>query len=86
MGEIKVDKSFVLSMLTDTSDATIVGTVVSLGRNLGLSVVAEGVEDEATQQTLKEMGCAAAQGYLFGRPMPGDDLLAALDAASMVAA
>jgi predicted signal transduction protein with EAL and GGDEF domain len=75
VAEIKIDKSFVLSMLEDRSDATIVSAVVNLGANLGISVVAEGVEDDATRARLEEMGCPAAQGYLFGRPMPSEQLL-----------
>jgi diguanylate cyclase (GGDEF)-like protein len=76
VGEIKIDKSFVVSMLADHSDDTIVGAVVNLGTNLGISVVAEGVEDDATRARLEEIGCPSAQGYLFGRPMPGGDVLA----------
>jgi diguanylate cyclase (GGDEF)-like protein len=75
VAEIKIDKSFVMSMLTDRSDATIVSAVVNLGANLGISVVAEGVEDNATRARLEELGCPAAQGYLFGRPMPSEQLL-----------
>jgi diguanylate cyclase (GGDEF)-like protein len=76
VGEIKVDKSFVLSMLADRSDEAIVGTVLDLARNLGIPVVAEGVEDDATRDRLCAMGCPAAQGYLFGRPMPDEELRA----------
>ena len=75
VAEIKIDKSFVMSMLTDHSDATIVSAVVNLGANLGISVVAEGVEDDATRVQLEELGCPAAQGYLFGRPMPSEQLV-----------
>lgn len=73
--EIKIDRSFVSSMLTDSSDDTIVGAVVSLARNLGLGVIAEGVEDEATRTRLLELGCPAAQGYLIGRPVPAAAVL-----------
>jgi EAL domain-containing protein (putative c-di-GMP-specific phosphodiesterase class I) len=76
VSEIKIDKSFVLSMLTDRSDETIVGAVINLGSNLGISVVAEGVENEATRDRLAEMGCPAAQGYLFSRPIPSQQLIA----------
>jgi diguanylate cyclase (GGDEF)-like protein len=75
VGEIKVDKSFVLSMLANHTDATIVGAVVNLGTNLGISVVAEGVENDETCVRLQEMGCPAAQGYLFARPMADADVL-----------
>ena len=76
VGEIKIDRSFVLSMPDNRSDATIVGAVVNLGMNLGISVVAEGVENEKIRARLEEMGCPTAQGYLFGRPMTDADLLA----------
>lgn len=75
VGEIKIDRSFVLSMLSDRSDEAIVETVVNLARSLGIPVTAEGVEDEATRDRLRAMGCPMAQGYLFGRPMPEADLV-----------
>jgi diguanylate cyclase (GGDEF)-like protein len=86
VGEIKIDKSFVLSMLSDHSDEMIVGTILHLGQNLGISVVAEGVEDEASRDRLQEMGCPAAQGYLFGRPMPGSVMLETLERSADFAA
>ena len=70
VGEIKIDKSFVLSMLTDRSDEAIVRSIVDLARNLELPVVAEGVEDRETLERLRDLGCGKAQGYLFGRPLP----------------
>lgn len=68
--EIKVDRSFVTNMQRDTNDAMIVRATVELGRNLGLQVVAEGVEDRATLQELTELGCDLAQGFLIARPLP----------------
>lgn len=69
---IKVDKSFVMDMPGDHSNTTIVRTVIDLGHNLGLEVVAEGVEDERTYRTLQAMGCDLAQGYYIARPLdPG---------------
>ena len=73
--ELKIDKSFVLHMLEDPSDEAIVRTVLDLARNLRLPVVAEGVEDEATTRRLRDMGCRSAQGYHFGRPVPGPELM-----------
>jgi EAL domain-containing protein (putative c-di-GMP-specific phosphodiesterase class I) len=73
--EIKVDRSFVSQMISNTSDAVIVRSTVDLGRNLGLRVVAEGVEDQATRQELDAMGCDAIQGFHVSRPVPADDLL-----------
>ena len=71
--EIKIDRSFVFDMLTDEADAAIAGSTIALGRALGLRVVAEGVEDEATRAALAERGCHVAQGYLISRPVPDED-------------
>jgi EAL domain-containing protein (putative c-di-GMP-specific phosphodiesterase class I) len=60
----------------DEDDATIVRSTIDLGRNLGLDVVAEGVETEETWRLLTALGCTSAQGYYLSRPIPGDDLLA----------
>jgi diguanylate cyclase (GGDEF)-like protein len=79
VGEIKIDKSFVLSMLTDHSDATIVGAVVNLGASLGIGVVAEGVESEEACARLRDLGCPVAQGYLFARPMSDAGVVALLE-------
>jgi EAL domain-containing protein (putative c-di-GMP-specific phosphodiesterase class I) len=68
--ELKVDKSFVSQMNTRTDDAVIVRSVIDLGHNLGLRVVAEGVEDDRTRDDLVRAGCLMAQGYLWSRPMP----------------
>ena len=68
--EVKLDKSFVLGMTTDPDDAAIVRSTVELARNLGLRMVAEGVEDQATWDALAAMGCELAQGYHLARPMP----------------
>ncbi|TMR39998.1 putative bifunctional diguanylate cyclase/phosphodiesterase [Actinomadura geliboluensis] len=67
--EIKIDASFVHRLADSTDDAVIVRSIVDLVRTLGLRSVAEGVEDPATAETLREMGCDAAQGWHFGRPM-----------------
>jgi diguanylate cyclase (GGDEF)-like protein len=74
VSEVKIDKSFVRDMGTEESDAAIVSTIIGLARQLGLSVVAEGVEDEGSRDRLVEMGCDVAQGYLFSRPLPPDRL------------
>jgi diguanylate cyclase (GGDEF)-like protein len=73
VNEIKVDRSFVLNMTSDVNDATIVRATVDLSHNLGLRVVAEGVEDTETWAKLAELHCDLAQGYLLGRPAPADD-------------
>ncbi|WP_051712072.1 putative bifunctional diguanylate cyclase/phosphodiesterase [Spirillospora albida] len=67
--EIKIDASFVQRLTTSSDDAVIVRSIVDLVRTLGLRSVAEGVEDAETAQALREMGCDAAQGWHFGRPM-----------------
>jgi diguanylate cyclase (GGDEF)-like protein len=73
--ELKVDRSFVSQMTSNTSDAVIVRSTVDLGRNLGLRVVAEGVEDPATLEQLDALGCDAVQGYYISRPVAADDLI-----------
>jgi diguanylate cyclase (GGDEF)-like protein len=80
VSEVKIDKSFVRDMGTDESDVAIVSTIIGLARQLGLSVVAEGVEDEGSRDRLIELGCDVAQGYLFSRPLPPDRLDAWLTA------
>jgi EAL domain-containing protein (putative c-di-GMP-specific phosphodiesterase class I) len=73
--EIKIDKSFVMGMLDTADDATIVRSTIDLARNLGLTSVAEGVEDEETWRALSELGCHRAQGYLLSRPLPPDEFI-----------
>ena len=70
--EIKIDKSFVINMASDENDATIVRSTIDLAHNLGLSVVAEGVENQEAWDQLRDLGCDAAQGYHIGRPMPAE--------------
>ena len=73
--EIKIDKSFVMNMANDKDDESIVKAAVDLAHNLGLKIVAEGVEDEKTLDLLTEMGCDYAQGYHMAKPMPFDDVI-----------
>jgi len=70
---LKIDRSFVLGLLTDADDAAIVSSTIGLSKQLGLSVIAEGIEDRATADFLVRMGCEEGQGYFFGRPMPADE-------------
>ena len=70
--DLKIDKSFVMSMTDDDSNAMIVRSVIELGHNLGLTLVAEGVETAEALQTLAEYGCDVAQGYHFARPMTAE--------------
>jgi EAL domain-containing protein (putative c-di-GMP-specific phosphodiesterase class I) len=73
--ELKVDRSFVSQMTSNNRDAVIVRSTVDLGRNLGLRVVAEGVEDPTTWGQLDALGCDAIQGYYVSRPVPPDELI-----------
>lgn len=70
--EVKIDKSFVLGLASDLSDLAVVRAIIDLGHSLGLSVVAEGVEQDATRDQLVEMGCDVAQGFLISRPLGPD--------------
>jgi EAL domain-containing protein (putative c-di-GMP-specific phosphodiesterase class I) len=67
---LKIDRSFVLELRADSDDAAIVGSTIGLSKQLGLSVIAEGIENRATADLLVSMGCEEGQGYFFGRPMP----------------
>jgi EAL domain-containing protein (putative c-di-GMP-specific phosphodiesterase class I) len=78
INELKIDKSFVIGMANDENDAVIVRSTIELGRNLGLRVVAEGVETEQAWRTLVALGCDVAQGYYFGRPVSSDAVLEAI--------
>ena len=70
LDQLKIDKSFVDELLTDTHDAAIVRTVVTLGHSLGLEVIAEGVETQSQFDFLLELGCRAYQGFLLSKPLP----------------
>ena len=65
VSEVKIDKSFVTNVTSDANDAAIVRSVADLGRHLGLSIVAEGVEDQVAWDTVRSLGCTLAQGYHF---------------------
>jgi EAL domain-containing protein (putative c-di-GMP-specific phosphodiesterase class I) len=72
--ELKIDKSFVLNMENDIGDTRIVRSAIDLGHNMGLRVVAEGIESEAVWRLLAALGCDQGQGYFMSRPIPGDRL------------
>jgi diguanylate cyclase (GGDEF)-like protein len=78
VNEIKIDKSFVGGLLSDQRSEAIVRSVIDLGRNLGLAVVAEGVENQRIWECLASLGCDVAQGYHICRPSPAAELVAAL--------
>jgi diguanylate cyclase (GGDEF)-like protein/PAS domain S-box-containing protein len=71
--ELKIDKLFVSNMLENPDDHAIVRWIIELGHSLGLEVVAEGVENDATLAALGELGCDMVQGFAYARPMAGDD-------------
>ncbi len=71
---LKIDRGFVTEITHSSRGSSIAEMVIQLGRNLGLSIIAEGVEDERQASILTALGCPLAQGYLFARPMPADQL------------
>jgi diguanylate cyclase (GGDEF)-like protein len=79
VNELKIDRSFVSSLMRDKSDLIIVRSTINLGHDLGLGVIAEGVEDEMTLKRLSMLGCDLAQGYYLGRPRPAADLIELID-------
>jgi EAL domain-containing protein (putative c-di-GMP-specific phosphodiesterase class I) len=80
--EIKIDRSLVQAMVGSAKDRAIVSAAIGLAHQLGLSVVAEGVEDRPTWEALAELGCDLAQGFYFSRPVRSDALPALLALAS----
>ena len=72
---LKIDQSFVRNVVTNPDDATIIDTIIQMGRNMNMDVVAEGVEEEAQLLFLQKLGCTYAQGLLFGDPMSSDNYL-----------
>jgi len=77
---LKIDRSFVRNVATKSADATIVGTIVQMGRNLNMDVVAEGVENEQQLNVLQRLECNYVQGMLFGNPMSSDNYFELLHA------
>jgi EAL domain-containing protein (putative c-di-GMP-specific phosphodiesterase class I) len=74
LGELKLDRSFTADLLTDARTAAIVASTIALAHDLGLRVVAEGVEHQATLTRLQVLGCDETQGYLHSRPLPSSEL------------
>ncbi|MCB1853128.1 MAG: EAL domain-containing protein, partial [Gammaproteobacteria bacterium] len=75
---LKIDRSFINDISIDAADRELVSASVTMGRNLGLHVVAEGVETEAQREILLELKCELAQGYYYSKPMPGGELTSTL--------
>jgi diguanylate cyclase (GGDEF)-like protein len=76
VNEIKIDKSFVIDMNSNESDLSIVRSIIELGHNLGLKVVAEGVETKTIMDSLTALGCDSCQGYYISHPLPYEKLMA----------
>jgi diguanylate cyclase (GGDEF)-like protein len=74
--EMKIDRSFILSLTSDPEFATVVRSAIDMGHGLGLKVVAEGVESAAAAKRLRDFGCDIAQGYFHAKPMPLQDFVA----------
>lgn len=72
--ELKIDQSFVRQMLADKKSEAIVQSTIDLGHNLGMEVVAEGIESPAIRHRLRALGCDLGQGYAVARPMPANEL------------
>jgi len=75
MDELKIDKSFVDDILVNDNSRNMIRNIIDIGKNMGLTVVAEGVESEAQFELLKEFGCDCFQGYLFSKPLKSLELL-----------
>ena len=80
--EIKIDKAFVLDLATNSEDQVMVKTLIAMAENLGLSTVAEGVENQESVELLRSMGCSTAQGYHLSRPLPAKDITPWLEKAN----
>jgi EAL domain-containing protein (putative c-di-GMP-specific phosphodiesterase class I) len=76
---IKIDKSFIFGMLENHSDFQIITSTIAMVKNLGLMVVAEGVETQAQLRSLTENDCDIIQGYYYSKPIPDKDLFVMLD-------
>jgi diguanylate cyclase (GGDEF)-like protein len=83
--ELKIDKSFVLAMNSDSRNRIVVRSTIELAHNLGLRTVAEGIEDADTLGRIRELGCELGQGYHLSRPLPMPDLLRWWDGGTVVA-
>jgi len=71
--QLKIDRRFVRHIATNYNDAVVVQTIIGMAHNLGVAVIAEGVETEAQRACLQHFGCPTYQGYLFGKPLPLDE-------------
>ena len=72
---LKIDQSFIRNMLEDRTSMELVKSIISLGKNMNMTITAEGVEQEEVLACLREEGCGQGQGYLFGKAMPGAEIV-----------
>jgi EAL domain-containing protein (putative c-di-GMP-specific phosphodiesterase class I) len=72
---LKIDRTFIINIEDKPSSQELVKSIIALGQNMGMKVIAEGIEKIEQKQILKEMGCDAAQGYFIARPLPETDFL-----------
>jgi len=82
--EVKIDRSFIQELESNPEFATVVRSAIDMGHSLGLQVVAEGIESELGAQRLRDFKCDVAQGYLYAKPMPLDQLEAWLEGKTRV--
>ena len=78
MQALKIDRSFIITMLAEPDTMTLVSTIISLAHSLKLKVIAEGVDEEEQARVLRQLRCDELQGYLFSRPVPFDEITALL--------
>lgn len=71
---LKIDRSFIKNMENDSVSLELVKTIITLGKNMNMKIIAEGIEQQSQQDILKDLGCDAGQGYLIAKPMPEDEL------------
>jgi EAL domain-containing protein (putative c-di-GMP-specific phosphodiesterase class I) len=79
VNELKIDKSFIQSLLTDASSEKLVSSMIALAKDFGVSVLAEGIETVEVLNRLVELGCGYGQGYLIARPLPVDEMITWMD-------
>jgi EAL domain-containing protein (putative c-di-GMP-specific phosphodiesterase class I) len=72
---LKIDRSFVRDIVTDSSDLAIVSAIIAIAKHLRIQVVAEGIEGYQQAEILQRLGCGIGQGFLFARPMPADQVV-----------
>lgn len=85
LDRLKIDRSFIMDLETDAEDRAIANAVINLGHSLNLAVIAEGVENQAQLELLREMGCDEIQGYFYSKPLPAADVFPHLQANKLLA-